>query len=352
MPTSRDVAQKAGVSQATVSRVLSNHPMVAEALRLRVREAIRELGYTPNAAARSMRTGSTGNIGVVTARLDNPVYPRILQLLGRELRHAGFRMVVWNSDATDDDAAADAARQGIVDGIIFTTATAASTRLYEAVTSSIPVVLINRTVESWPCDQVESDNHAGGKAVARYFLGAGRRRIGLIGGPPAASTIRSREAGFREGLLEGGVGPDQLLTVQAEIFSHEAGREAMRRLLATPSPAATVFCVNDVLALGACDAARVAGVRIPHDLWIVGYDDIEMASWPAFDLTTVHQPLDQMAQDAVRLLTARVAGKGEGHEHLCLPNDLVIRGSTGHEPIGEQRQPARARARSPKGGKQ
>src|SRR5215217_6804734 len=178
VPTSRDVARHAGVSQSTVSRALAGHASVDDALRERVLAAAGELGYRPNEAARAMRTSRSGNVGVVTARLANPLYPELLQVLSRELSGAGMRMVVWDTDDADGGAAVDAARSGGVDGVIFTTATSGSTRLYRAVTERVPVALVNRTVAGWPCDQVESDNRAGGAAVAAYFAAAGRRRIG------------------------------------------------------------------------------------------------------------------------------------------------------------------------------
>src|SRR5690349_21900328 len=143
MPTSHDVARRAGVSQSTVSRALASHPTVASELRDRVLAAARELGYRPNEAARAMRTSRSGNVGVVTARLANPLYPELLQLLSRELSGAGLRMVVWNTDEANSEAAVDAACSGGVDGVVFTTATSGSTRLYQALIERVPVVLVN-----------------------------------------------------------------------------------------------------------------------------------------------------------------------------------------------------------------
>lgn len=322
MATSRDVARRAGVSQSTVSRALSGHPGVTAEVRRRVQAAARELVYVPNAAARAMRTRSSGNIGVVTARLHNPIYPEMLQLLARELRQAGLRMIVWNSDETDERAAADAAQQGMVDGIIFTSATPASTALYEEIAQRLPVVLVNRTVEGWPCDQVESDNFAGGGVVAMHFREGGRRRLGLLSGPPLPSTIRAREEGF----LAGCDAPPAI--VRADSFTYKAGFEGMERLLALADRPDAVFCANDVLALGARDAARKWHIDVPEELWLVGYDDIAMAGWTAFDLTTVRQPMEEMVREAVRLLRLRMAGEELPRQRIRLPASLVLRGST------------------------
>lgn len=327
--TSKDIAREANVSQATVSRVLSGNLNVQAETRDRVLAVMRQLNYRPNGMARAMRTNRTGNIGVVVSRLANPLYPEMLQVLGQQLTEAGLRMMVWNTNETDEGAAASAVRESLVDGVIMTTATALSTPLYEAVMLNAPVVLIHRVVDGWPCDQVTSDNATGAAGVADYLVQAGRKRIGMIEGAPLASTIRARQSAFRARLNELGRPLDPSLTLRADSFSHNTGFDAASHLLDLAQPPDALFCVNDVIALGARDAARVRGVDVPGRLWIVGYDDIEMAAWPAFDLTTVRQPLKQMAQEAVALLRDRIAGVKRDHTTICLPNELVIRGSTG-----------------------
>jgi LacI family transcriptional regulator len=327
--TSHDIAKHAGVSQATVSRVLSGNANVGKEARERVLVAVRELKYRPNGAARAMRTSQTGNIGVVVSRLANPLYPEMLQILGRQLINAGLRMVVWSTEEMDEKAAIDAIRESQVDGAIMTTATTASTGLYEALQHKTPVVLINRIVEGWECDQVTSDNLDGGRVVAEYFMQAGKRRIGLIGGSNVASTIRDRQTGFRTALTNAGAPLAETLYQQVTTFSYKTGFDAAARLLELSQPPDAIFCVNDVIALGARDAARARGIDVPSRLWIVGYDDIEMASWHAYDLTTIRQPLLQMTEMAVGLLIDRIRGQGAEWNTVCLPNQLVIRGSTG-----------------------
>jgi LacI family transcriptional regulator len=326
--TSHDIARRARVSQSTVSRVLTGNPKVGKEARERVIAAVRELGYRPNAMARAMRTSQTGNIGVVVSRLANPLYPELLQILGKGLSGAGFRMVVWNSDEFDEKAAMDAIQESRVDGVIMTTATAGSTRLYEALQLNSPVVLINRVVDGWPCDQVSSDNLGGGSKVAEYLFKAGRRRIGLISGPDSASTIRDRVAGFCGTLEALGSPIDNTHCVEVDHFSYKSGFDAASRLLDLAEHPDAIFCVNDVIALGASDAARSRCIEVPYRLWIVGYDDIEMASWHSFELTTIRQPLALMAETAIKLLLRRMRGSSDSWQHVCLPNDLVIRGST------------------------
>lgn len=329
MVTSHDIARRAGVSQSTVSRVLTGNTKVRKEARELVLAAVRELKYRPNGAARAMRTSQTGNIGVVVSRLANPLYPEMLQILGRCLISAGFRMVVWNTEEMGEKVAVEAIRESRVDGAIMTTATADSTELYEALQMDVPVVLINRVVEGWRCDQVASDNLTGGRLVAEYLAKAGKRRIGMIGGSPLASTIRDRQAGFRHALAASGFPLDETRCMQVDTFSYKTGFEAASRLLELSDPPDAIFCVNDVIALGARDAARARGIDVPSRLWIVGYDDIEMASWHAFDLTTIRQPLVRMTETAISLLIERIRGHQGDWQNICLPNELVIRGSTG-----------------------
>jgi len=150
---------------------------------------------------------------------------------------------------------------------------------------------------------------------------------------PRASTIRHREQGFRDALAAGGVELPPHYCQRSETFSHASGQEAAVRLLELGTPPDAIFCVNDVLALGAMDGARSLGVRVPEDLWVVGYDDIELASWGAYDLTAVRQPMDQMIACAIELLRARIAQRERPLERRCFPNEMVIRRSTGRQPF-------------------
>ena len=334
--TSHDVARAAKVSQATVSRVLRDDPRVRPETRARVLRALAEMRYEPNAAARAFRTSRADSIGVVVARLSYQLYPAMLEAIGAQLTRLGQRMIVWDSEHGGDGPAIRALRQGIVDGVILTAATRESEFLGEIASATAPVVLVNRNVDDHPSDQVSSDNLAGGRRVAEYLLANARKRIALIGGVPRASTIRDRERGFRDALAAGGVELQPHYYQRSETFSHASGEQAIERLLELGEPPDAVFCVNDVLALGAMDGARARGVRVPDDLWLVGYDDIELASWGAYDLTTVRQPMQEMVAEAIDLLLARIAHPDKPIERRCLPNELVIRRSTDRQPFPER----------------
>ena len=329
--TSHDIARLAQVSQATVSRVLREDPKVRPGTRDRVLKVLAETRYEPNAAARAFRVGRADSIGVVVARLSYQLYPAMLEVIGAQLARLGRRMIVWDSDHGGDAPAIRALRQGVVDGVILTAATGESEFLREVPAQRSAVVLLNRIVESYASDQVSSDNLDGGRRVAEYLVACGRKRIALIGGIARASTIRDRERGFREALDRLGVGLQPRYYYRSENFTHANGGQAVARLMELASPPDAIFCVNDVLAMGAMDGARGRGARVPEDLWIVGYDDIEIASWGAYDLTTVRQPMEQMVAHAIELLLARLEDRDAPVTHKCLANELVIRGSTARQ---------------------
>ena len=332
MTTSYDIARAAGVSQTTVSRVLHDHPRVKSGTRERVLRAMRELNYEPDGLARAMVSGKTGTIGVVVEDITNPFYPEIVEALCSKLSAAGFRMTLWNSGAAGEPAALEAIRQKLVDGVIFTTATSESSVLKEAVSRRSPVVLVNRYVEGTECDRVTTDNVTGGSLIADYLLDWGHENIALITGLPNASTSIERESSFREALLKRGVDLREDLR-QVGNFSQHLSYTAMMGLLESPDPPTAVFCVNDMMAFGALNGARAMGVRVPEDIWVVGFDDIAMSSWELFDLTTVSQPIVKMAQEAVRLLARRIEEPDRDPQHVRLGgSEIIVRGSTARKP--------------------
>lgn len=329
MVTSRDVASTAGVSQATVSRVISGSTAVTELTRRRVLEAMERIGYQPDHAARAMRTGRSGTVGIVVADVRNPFYPEVIAATSRELGRRGLRMILWESEFGGDVGASTAVGQRQVDGMIFTTAMPDSAPLRTAMSSGRPTVLINRTIPGLLCDQVESDNYAMSYAVARYFAAHGHRSVGLLTADPRASTADLRERGFREGAAASGMRLAASRIVDAS-FSHAGGHRALRKLMDAPVRPTAVFCVNDFSALGALDAARALGISVPAELWIAGFDDIDMASWEAFSLTTARQPIEAMVRRAIDLLIARISDPDRPFQHFQFSGALKIRGSTAH----------------------
>lgn len=334
MVTSRDVASAAGVSQATVSRTLSGGSGVSDQARERVLEAAKRLGYELNYAARAMRTQRSGTIGVVVDRVTNPFYPEIIESLSRTLDEYDLRMILWDSQGAGESGAIQAIGQKMVDGLIFTTATSTSSAMTTALAEGAPLVLVNRVVEGVRCDQVDTDNATMSARVAHYFAQSGRTRAGLITGSDNASTARDRRKGFLAGAREHDVEVPSDFVVDGGL-SHQGGYDALRRLFEGGAPPTAVFCSNDLSAFGAIDAARSLHLRVPDDLWIVGYDDIDMASWESFDLTTARQPVDDMVKVGVQLLLERIDNPRKPSTHQRFTSEIVVRGSTDHVPFPE-----------------
>lgn len=327
-PTSRDVAARAGVGQATVSRVLTGDPHVSEATRSKVFAALRELDYAPNEAARTMKTGQTGTIGVVVARLSNPLYPELLDAIGSQLSARRLKMTVWNSEHGGNQPARDAVAARAVDGLVLATATRSEVPLWSTLGAGAPVVFVSRAVAELPFDSVTSDNTGGAEAVAEHFLQQGHRRIACITGAREINTIREREEGFFRALTaaDNPVRGDMLLRVDV---GHGEGHIAMRNLLQRFERPTAVFCTSDLLAMGALDGARSLDVPVPAEVSVAGFDDVPQASWEGYQLTTVHQPLEQMVHDAVDLLLERIAGPHREPQNRRLATRLVRRRSTG-----------------------
>jgi len=242
-------------------------------------------------------------------------------------------MIVWDSEITGSEGFTAAVGQRLVDGLVFTSALPGMTALHEVVALRAPVVLVNRTVAGLTCDQVDSDNRATAARVADYFASNGHRRVALITAGQEASTARERSEGFLAGCRRAGVNVVKRHIVDGG-FTHAGGASALRQLLQGPRPPTAVFCVNDVSALGALDAAARGGVAVPLDLWVVGYDDIDMAAWESYGLTTARQPLREMAAAAVDLLIERIADPDRPPVSIHLPSEIMVRRTTDHVPLG------------------
>lgn len=325
--TSIEVAREAGVSQATVSRVLQESGKVHPDTRARVLAAMARMGYSPNLLARAMKTHRTDTIGVVVAHLSNPFYPAALDEVGRALSEYPKRMVLWTSNSAGEDAALQSIRQGLVDGVLFISGMPETASLRAAVEANLPVVLMNRSVPDLQGDQVTSDNVRGAAEAAKHLLELGHHRIGFIGSASNASTANERRVGFETGLAGGGISISDEMSRVGEL-SYKLGFASVQEFLSAPQPPTAVFGVNDITAIGAIEGARALGVRVPEDLSIIGYDDIELASWESFRLTTVSQPLVEMARKAVQLLVERIAEPSRDARHERLTGELIVRATT------------------------
>ena len=324
--SSVEVAKLAGVSQATVSRVFSAATSVSPETRARVLAAARRLGYRPNAIARSLNQRSTRMIGIVLIRFMNPFYARLLQEFTAKLQGLGYWTLLLNvQNGAELEEVLPMALQYQVDGIIITSALLSSNLADECARLGTPVVLFNRYSLDTRVHAVCCDNVAGGRMVADALLDAGHARIAYIAGEPGSSTNRDREMGFCERLAERGAG---LYARAGGDYTYESGYQAAVELLRMDPRPDAIFCANDLMAMAAIDAARgEMNLRIPDDLSIIGFDDIPMAAWPQYNLTTVHQPIDRMVDVTLDVLLSAIGGLSEERVVRFVSPTLIVRSS-------------------------
>ena len=263
------------------------------------------------------------------SRIINPVVPELLEALAAKLTAMGRRMVVWNTDADGAGGVIAAMRQGAVDGVVFTAGSHQSEAMRAALDRGFPVVSLNRYLDGAACDQVVSTNREGGRRLARYLAAHGRRRIAFVNGPLDRTTLADREEGFRAGLAEAGQPLDPALYAQ-DHFAENRFREAARALVSGSARPDAIACGNDLIAIGVLNGLRSVGLSAPADIWVTGFDGIEMTGWDIVDLTTMRQPLDLMAADAAEALIRRIEGGATTPRTIEYRTELIVRGSTAH----------------------
>jgi DNA-binding LacI/PurR family transcriptional regulator len=324
--TTHDVARKAGVSQATVSQVLSGNPRarVAQATRERVMEAAEALGYRPNILARGLVRGRSYAIGVVVPDLTNPFYLDVVTGAQRVAAEAGYAVLPGDTRETTPSRHLEALRARQVDGVIIDGVGAAA--LPHDALSELKVVVVDEPSERWP--GVASDALAAGRLAAEYLLELGHRSLAFIGPATDVHGFRMRERGFFQALRGAGISlPHEWLRRTPPTVS--GGQKAMRALLASGRRPTAVFCANDLIAMGALKAALTAKVAVPRELSIVGCDDVEMASVVTPELTTVAIPARELGARAARLLLRQLEGQEVSTKPgKPLPVRLVRRGTT------------------------
>jgi DNA-binding LacI/PurR family transcriptional regulator len=324
--SSVDVAKRAGVSQATVSRVFTKQDTVTDTTRIKVMNAAEELGYNPNAIARGLIQNATSIIGIVMLRFMNPFYAYMLKKFTLELLNRGFvSMLFAIDDEREIEEALPKALQYYVDGLIITSATLSSRLAQGCVHTGTPVVLVNRYTSLKEINTVRTDNVAGGRRIAEYFIERRFKKIAYLAGETGSSTNLDRREGFVQRLGE------VALKVEAEVsgdYSYESGYELGKELLTSRNRPDAVFCANDLMAFGLMDVARsICGLNIPQELAVVGFDDIPMSSWPVYSLTTYHQPVDSLVEETIDVLLGAIKDQESEAVTKVLAGDLIVRGS-------------------------
>jgi len=319
--TIRDVARRAQVSVASVSRALNNLDNVSDRTRERVADAVRELGYVPHAGARSLSLARTNAIGVVLPDLYGEFFSEIVRGMDREASNRGYFMLLSNMHAgSAQSAAALRALRGRVDGIIVMAPHLSAEELAEALPSGTPAILVNTRSDDHP--GIRIDNAAGARAVAEHFLALGRTNIVHISGPAANIDAQERADAFRTALQGKGV---RLEIVRGD-FSEESGQAAIESLLGSGAKFDAVFAANDMMASGALQALRTAGLRLPEDVAVAGFDDIPLARH--LGLTTVNVRIAELGEQAVDSLLDMLEGSESPSAPALHSPELVIRSTT------------------------
>ncbi|HEX3847458.1 MAG TPA: LacI family DNA-binding transcriptional regulator [Steroidobacteraceae bacterium] len=304
--TLKEVAKLAGVSTSAVSRTFTPGASVAPETRMKVLAATRSVGYQPNALARSLMTRRTELIGLVANNFDNPVFMEIFDLFTRRLQTRGRRPLLANlSGGASTEAALEMLLQYSVDGVIVASSTLPQQFVKACADAHLPVVHVfgRPTGGRAPIHVVSPDNVQGGRLAGEELWKRGYRNIAFLGGPQTATSTEDRLIGLGDSLSKHRLKPR--VVVYGHAYSHEAGLILMRQLLRNGGIDA-VFCGDDNLAMGAMDACREAGVDVPNEMGIIGFNDMAIAAWPAYHLTTIHQPTADIISAAVELVLSIV----------------------------------------------
>lgn len=337
------VAEAAGVSISTASRVLANSDYpVANATRHKVLRAAEELGYQPNLVARSLRTDQTLTAGIIVENILSPFIPPIIRGIQDRLAPEGYVSIILNSDWDPEveAGAIQALGNRRIDGIILVESYLRATDEVAGLTAR-PHVFVHRLFDSLcPCSVVPDDVY-GARLAVRHLAEQGQSRIAFVNGPPDWDASANRLAGYREELAAGGLPYDGSLVLAGD-WSVQSGYEAAQALLAGPEPPAAILAANDLMALGAIYALQEAGLRVPGDVAIVGYDDREFAGLVRPGLTTVSMPCEEMGQAAAEMLLRLIGGEAAGEAPVRVRGRLVVRESCGARPEGGRFEPERA----------
>ena len=311
--TLSDVAKLAGVSQSAVSRTYTLGASVAPRTRERVLQAATQLGYRPNAIARTLTTRRSRMIGVVVSYLQNQFYPVVIEKLSQALQRHGYHVLLFVSDghetgATVDDQLMDV-MQYQVDALVLASVTLSSAIAQGCRAAGVPVVLFNRTAPIEGVHCVSSDNVAGGRLAAQTLLASGCKRIAYIAGLEDASTQREREQGFKQQMHEAGI---EIFARAQGHYSYEGACEAARVLCSKKIRPDGIFAANDHMALAVMDTLRSElGLKVPEDIAVVGFDNVPQSAWPAYGLTTIAQDAEGMVNATVEVLMQEIGSASQ-----------------------------------------
>lgn len=330
MATIKEVAALAGVSSATVSHVINGTRFVSEGVKEQVLNAMNTLDYRPNALAASLRSGVTHTLGLIIPDSANPFFAELGHCIENAAFKAGYSVILCNTenDLHKELLYMDVLTKKLVDGMIFVAAGENVDTFKNLVELDIPVVVLDRNYDGIDLEVVSTDNRQGGLLATDHLLSLGHKRIGCVSGPSKINPSSKRLDGYMDALIAKGINVDSRLIVQGD-FHPESGYAAGRKLLSLPEPPTAIFACNDLMAMGVIKAASSLGLRVPEDLAVVGYDDIELASYTNPPLSTIKQPKVEMGLTALQIILDRINNKDSVHQKIQLPVSLIVRSSCG-----------------------
>lgn len=328
--TVRDVAKVAGVSASTVSRVFNHSDLVNAQTREHVRTVANQMGYRPNATARSLSQGRTQAVGVVVPAPHGEFFSEIIRGIDEVAQASGHHLLISSAhySVSESEAALDALRDRVDGLLVMTTHVETSTDVLPMTGIDVPVVFMNSALHAEGYNAFEIENEGGARTVTQHLIDRGARRIGIILGPPDSHDVQARVQGYRAALSAAGLDPDAQPVIEGD-FTQASGYAAGQQILELdPLPDAFFVC-NDYMAIGAMAALQEEEVRIPDDLAIAGFDDIPSARYTTPALTTVRVPVYDLGRQAAERLVEMIhSAEGPAPRRQMLPSELVVRSST------------------------
>jgi LacI family transcriptional regulator len=334
MITLGDVARRAGVSKMTVSRVINNAASISPETRARVEQAIAELGYVPNALARSLRLKQTKTIALVLTDITNPFFTTIARGVEDTASQRGFNVIYCNTDesASEETEHLNVLAQKQTDGVLLVPACLAPDSVLFLQERRTPVVVLDRRIPHVRVDTVRCDSEGGAYTLVRHLLELGHTRVAVLSGPRTVSTAIDRVAGYRRAMQAAGPGVNEELVIHGEYNQASGYAMAQQALALNPRPTA-LFAANNFIAVGAYRALRDAGLRVPEDISLVTFDDLPAPLVMEPFLTVASQPAYEMGCKATELLLARLSGEETAEpQEIILPTELIVRRSSGPPP--------------------
>jgi LacI family transcriptional regulator len=326
----KQVAQRAGVSISTVSHVINNTRVVSSDVRARVQGVIDELRYIPSAVARSLKNDKTDTISVLVPNNSNPYFAELIRWIEDAAFQCGYNMILCNAHGGADKQTAylRLLMEKRIDGLVLVASGADDEQELMLRHEAVPIVQLERALPGLEADVVYAGQEEGAWQATRHLIGLGHRAIACVSGPPDLPRARERVAGYLRAMAEAGLEVPSGRVVH-DAFTSAGGHAAFSRLLDQPHPPSAVFVTSDLMALGGLCAAGRLGLRIPAELSVIGYDDIEGAGYASPPLTTVAPPKRDMARLAIELLIERIRGNARPLHREALGSTLVVRASTG-----------------------